>query len=1057
MNVFKFRDQLIEKYQSYVTSFINITDPEISTFSENCFARGALWPDPLIQLNPTFKPGKTIDELIDEGILHPQCSQVFRRGKTEMPGSGTTLRLHAHQEQAIRKAHEGQGRNYVLITGTGSGKSLAYMIPIVDRILRQGSGQGIKAIIIYPMNALANSQFGELGKFLQLGFPDGKGPATFQRYTGQENDETRNQIIAQPPDILLTNYVMLELILTRPREQRLIASAKDLDFLVLDELHTYRGRQGADVSMLLRRVRQFLGAKKMQCVGTSATLSSKGTWKDQQKEVAELATRIFGADVHSDDIIGETLERISAPLDATDSGDLKSLEVAIRDGYNRKIDGFENFQKDPVARWVEGTFGVQPEPDSNRLVRSKPIPLTGNKGAGEKLSKLSNAPAELCREVVAQTLLDGATYIRNPQTEVPVFPFRLHQFISRGDTIYATIENPESRYLTIHGQYYSPTDKNKILLPLCFCRECGQEYYSVYLSGDGENNPKQLLPREAHDRTVLPGKKLGFVYLSAVRPWPGKNETEALMDRLPPDWIEERGGRRSILPIRRDRVPEAIQVKANGVIDPSGYPAAFISAPFVFCLSCGVSHSTRQRSDFPKLGTLGSEGRSTATTILTTTAIDGLKHEETISEEARKLLSFTDNRQDASLQSGHLNDFIEVSLLRGAIYRAARDAGSEGLRDENISQKVTTALALPFEDYAADPTICFGRDAIERALRGVIGYRVYRDLRRGWRISAPNLEQCGLLAIDYAELDVLSEADDIWQALHPVLGEASAQTRKIICQTLLDFIRRELCIEVDYLQPDFQESLKRNSKSQLRDPWAFDEGENLERQRTAFPCTRSQSETDRYFLFVSSLSGFGQFLRANSTFPNRAPIDVTTTSDLIRALFEGLRQANILRESISNSAIAPVSGYRINSASLIWRAGEGKVAYHDRIRMPNAPAERGAPNPFFANLYRSGINHFREICSREHTAQVPNQIRMEREREFGKGNLPILFCSPTMELGIDIKELNVVNMRNVPPTPANYAQRSGRAGRSGWSLRKAGTRRPSCILCVPLPMTSTIG
>ena len=97
---------------------------------------------------------------------------------------------------------------------------------------------------------------------------------------------------------------------------------------------------------------------------------------------------------------------------------------------------------------------------------------------------------------------------------------------------------------------------------------------------------------------------------------------------------------------------------------------------------------------------MGSEGRSTATTILATSAVSGLKREETIQPNARKLLSFTDNRQDASLQSGHLNDFIEVGLLRGAIYRAAQSMGTEGLRDENISQKVTATLALPFEACA---------------------------------------------------------------------------------------------------------------------------------------------------------------------------------------------------------------------------------------------------------------------------------------------------------------------------------------------------------------------
>jgi ATP-dependent helicase YprA (DUF1998 family) len=669
MNIFKFRDQLIDDYQSYVTSFIKIADPRIREFAEGCFEKGALWPEPLIQLNPTFKPGKTIEELTAEGLLHPVCSEIFRRDKTAAAGSGTTLRLHAHQEEAIRKARE--GRSYILTTGTGSGKSLAYMVPIVDRVQRDGSGRGIRAIIIYPMNALANSQHGELEKFLHLGFPDKKGPVTFQRYTGQEDDETRNQIIAQPPDILLTNYVMLELILTRPREQKLIASAKDLEFLVLDELHTYRGRQGADVSMLLRRVRQLLGGKNPQCVGTSATISSKGSWEDQKRDVADLGSRLFGVPVLPDDVIGETLERATLPIDEKNPEDLKALVDAVQAGSSRDIGDFDKFQKDPIARWVEGTFGVIPEPRSGRLQRSKPIPLTGRKGASEHLSEITSIPADLCREVIGQTLLHGAIDIRHPRTGFPVFAFRLHQFISRGDTIYSTAEDPETRYLTIHGQLFSPEDKAKILLPLCFCRECGQEYYSVYRIRDKETSLEKFIPREAHDRAEVPGQKLGLLFLDPKNPWPSLADQEALMDRLPPDWLEERNGRRRIIPSRRERIPEAINVKPDGTIGAGGLAGAFIPTPFVFCLSCRVTHSPRQRSDFPKLGTLGSEGRSTATTILATSAVTGLKREETIPANARKLLSFTDNRQDASLQSGHLNDFIEVGLLRGAIYRAA--------------------------------------------------------------------------------------------------------------------------------------------------------------------------------------------------------------------------------------------------------------------------------------------------------------------------------------------------------------------------------------------------
>src|SRR6266566_6787255 len=270
MNVFELRDRLTGDYSDFVRSFIHIRDDRIREAVQAELQGGLLWPDPLIQLNPSFEAGEWVEELVAQGVLHDECKRIFRI-KPEPGSLGQPLRLHRHQSEAIRGARG--GASYVLTTGTGSGKSLAYIIPIVDHVLRTGSGRGIQAIVCYPMNALANSQVKELEKFLKSGYPEGGSPVTFARYTGQEKDEVRNTIIAQPPDILLTNYVMLELILTRAAEQKLLANSQ-LRFLVLDELHTYRGRQGADVALLVRRVRNRLAVSELQCVGTSATLAS---------------------------------------------------------------------------------------------------------------------------------------------------------------------------------------------------------------------------------------------------------------------------------------------------------------------------------------------------------------------------------------------------------------------------------------------------------------------------------------------------------------------------------------------------------------------------------------------------------------------------------------------------------------------------------------------------------------------------------------------------------------------------------------------------------------
>ncbi len=224
MDVFEVRDQLIADYREYTRSFVDIHDRRIREHVGQRIAAGYQWPDPWLALNPNFAPGGSIDELVDSGLLHEDCARVFRipdgtAGPTGRRGreraTARPLNLHLHQRQAIEAARS--GASYVLTTGTGSGKSLAYIIPIVDRVLRAracGSYQpGIKAIVVYPMNALANSQLNELGKFLG-GAGNGSPVVTFERYTGQEPTEKRREIIAKPPDILLTNYVMAELVLT---------------------------------------------------------------------------------------------------------------------------------------------------------------------------------------------------------------------------------------------------------------------------------------------------------------------------------------------------------------------------------------------------------------------------------------------------------------------------------------------------------------------------------------------------------------------------------------------------------------------------------------------------------------------------------------------------------------------------------------------------------------------------------------------------------------------------------------------------------------------------
>ena len=287
LDVFSLRDSIVDEYKHFATSFTTIHAQDIREQVEAIYAEERYWPEPLIQINPSYKRSTDVGELVASGVLDPGCAEIFR-------ANGQPLSLFKHQEQAIALAAGGE--SFVVTTGTGSGKSLCFFVPIVSHVLaarRTSAKRRTHAIVVYPMNALANSQMEELGKF--IGQVPGDRTVTFARYTGQEDADERKRVADESPDILLTNFMMLELLMTRQEEidRHVIGNCAGLRFLVLDELHTYRGRQGADVALLVRRVRERLQPEKLLCIGTSATMASEGSLEDKSRVVAGVASKLF--------------------------------------------------------------------------------------------------------------------------------------------------------------------------------------------------------------------------------------------------------------------------------------------------------------------------------------------------------------------------------------------------------------------------------------------------------------------------------------------------------------------------------------------------------------------------------------------------------------------------------------------------------------------------------------------------------------------------------------------------------------------------------------------
>ena len=296
MNIFDTHNKIVKDYSKYIRSFIKISDPQINQKVEESLSEGRLWPEPLLQFNPAYEQAGTIEDAVSSGLLHDDMQHIF-----------AGYSLYRHQHQAIELGV--RGNDFVVTSGTGSGKSLTYIGTIINSLLCKPASEGVVAVIVYPMNALINSQSNEF-KTYKNNYENHKGgdfPITFGQYTSQEKEEKRNAMRENPPRILLTNYMMLELILTRMQEKPIRDSIfNNLRYLVFDELHTYRGRQGADISMLIRRI-QSQCTQRICCIGTSATMVSTGSTASKRQEVAQVASKIFGRPFKYDQVIDETL------------------------------------------------------------------------------------------------------------------------------------------------------------------------------------------------------------------------------------------------------------------------------------------------------------------------------------------------------------------------------------------------------------------------------------------------------------------------------------------------------------------------------------------------------------------------------------------------------------------------------------------------------------------------------------------------------------------------------------------------------------------------------
>jgi hypothetical protein len=826
MSIFELHRRVLEDYQDFIRAFVIARDPRIQAEIHRLLQdEQHLWPEPLVQLSPAYRREATIDQLAAEGLLHPITTQIFRRS------GGQPIHLYTHQVQAIRALQ--QGRSVVVTSGTGSGKSYCYFIPIVDLVARHPDEPGPIALVVYPMNALVNSQYHHLEE-LQKRYQERTGrpfPLRFARYTGETPNEEREAIRRDPPHLLLTNYVMAELLLDRPEDAPLVAPRPDARvpfFLVFDELHTYRGRQGADVALLVRRLRARLDRPAVVHVGTSATLVAhrEATAAERRQVVADFASRFFGHPIAPEDIVEETLEPVTVgPLPSPDE-----LVQAIARPLPEDPDAL---RAHPLARWLEHALGVQPEPDGT-FRRRTPRPLSA---VARDLAAETGLAPETCRARLQEILELGSR--RRDATGQPLFALKLHQFISQSHALYATLEPANQRRFATEPR----ASGEHLRLPLAFCRVCGQEYYRVLVRGDRLEPYPPGSPLDDADAVA------GYLVLAeAVPDWSE--------ERFPDDWRDAHGRLRDSW---RNRIPRPLWVFPDGRLAEgeaeAALPAWLETERFWLCLQCGTWYGVRE-GEYQRLTYLASEGRSSATTVL---AVSLLRHARALGGRD-KLLTFTDSRQDASLQAGHFNDFVHVAVLRSALYAALRERSP--LAAEEVAEAVVRHMGLTLDDIAVQrglrehsPAALVTRDCF----RDLTAYRLYEDLRRGWRVALPNLEDVGLLRIDYLGLPELAADEDAWRDV-PVFSALDPARRERILRAVLDHFRRELAVDAPLLaDEDLQRRLRERAQSNLNDFWGLDSSTSSLRRATTFVWP-APSEGDEDVRSLAQGTQLGRFL-----------------------------------------------------------------------------------------------------------------------------------------------------------------------------------------------------
>ncbi|GER78903.1 MAG: DEAD/DEAH box helicase [Anaerolineales bacterium] len=1109
---------LRETYIRYLKTIKPFQDERLrQEFTRALEEENLLLKGPYIEITPPFATGKSLRELVGEGVLSPLFEQLCHKDglQWERP-------LYKHQEAAIRKMVNDQ-RNVIVTTGTGSGKTESFLIPILNHLLREAeagtlSQPGVRALILYPMNALANDQMERLRAVLAQ--YDG---ITFGRYIGETREQdkealkeyekihhrqplkneliSRQQMQKEPPRLLLTNYAMLEYLLLRPDDSPLFdgETGKHWHFIALDEAHVYDGAQATEIAMLLRRLQDrvtFGGQKRLQAILTSATLGEDTP--ESSEQTVKFARDLFALDfewkendpAQQDIIRGERLPEsalgeswgkpspqsyhllASIAEDWRNSGSFQQPDAATLPGVpnnvlEQAIKATETNSEHAAPLFI---FHILRGDENLRTLRAflREEPALLQEAAQRVFEMLPPVEAQ---ETLAE-FVSAAILARETPEHATLLPARYHVFLRALEGAFVCLNTHAPEHQGDNAKPLFFLKRHKVcphcgsrVFELANCTRCGAAYLIGNQTGGNELDTEGLAFEIEPWRDYLTQNSVLYPNEIEARNLKYFSLDDSLA-KADEDALIEGGA-------EADEKPDGENLHAMELCIRCGalYERGVVGnrcscgVPFLPVSEVEMGRRTTLRrctscSTYTRSGVIYRflTGQDAPVSVLAGRLYEDVpsarkENERQFPGEGRKMLIFTDNRQQAAFFASYLERAQQRSLHRRLIVEMLKQATQlqEPLR---LSGALSRLLPVANRYRIFDE-----RDGLDKKRKQIAVWLMQEFSGLDKRLS---LEGVGLMIFRPV-------SKENWRPPQELLETPwSFQEDEVfdLLSVLLNTLRRQGAVSyllseegIDLLSSCRDDFLPRARPFYVRENDA--ESSYKYGIYSWLPASHNNSRLD----FVMRL-----LKRRNPDLDDDSKAR-DMALDLLKRLWSHLTGVN-----------SPVSDWWLKSETLpnnkgiaylmahdVWEIiptlGEDVSGWYICIRCRNLSAInvggvcptygcRGRLEPLENhrawiedNIYRYQYQHspIMPLNAQEHTAQWKPEKAAEVQKDFVVGKLNVLSCSTTFELGVDVGDLNAIVLRNMPPSTANYIQRAGRAGRRTDSVALVVTfaqRRP---------------